>query len=152
MAPITRPGPAPVVVAPANYQAPLPPSVLKEALEPYPMPPGTPLADDLYRQTDADVFRKSWGCLNCHQGVKDMHDLETVKLGCIDCHGGHADAPTKEMAHVHPCQPHAWPTSANPVRTYTLLNHEDPEFIRFVNPGDLRVAHISCGACHPRVG
>ena len=44
----------------------------------------------------------------------------------------------------------AWPTSANPVRSYTLLNHESPEFIRFVNPGDLRVAHISCGACHPR--
>ncbi|MCA9169354.1 MAG: hypothetical protein KDB23_16890, partial [Planctomycetales bacterium] len=43
----------------------------------------------------------------------------------------------------------AWRTSANPVRSYTLLNHEDPEFIRFVNPGDLRVAHISCGQCHP---
>src|SRR5207249_658649 len=29
-------------------------------------------------------------------------------------------------------------------------NHEHPEFIRFVNPGDLRVAHISCGTtgCH----
>ena len=80
----------------------------------------------------------------------DMHDLETVKLGCIDCHGGNADAPTKEAAHVQPCLPHAWPTSANPVRSYTLLNHESPEFIRFVNPGDLRVAHISCGACHAR--
>ena len=34
--------------------------------------------------------------------------------------------------------------------SYTLLNHESPEFIRFVNPGDLRVAHISCGtaSCH----
>jgi hypothetical protein len=30
------------------------------------------------------------------------------------------------------------------------LNHEGPEFIRFVNPGDLRVAHLSCGttSCH----
>ena len=36
------------------------------------------------------------------------------------------------------------------MRTYTLLNHESPEFIRFVNPGDLRVAHMSCGTagCH----
>ena len=36
------------------------------------------------------------------------------------------------------------------MRTYTLLNHESPEFIRFVNPGDLRVAHISCGGCHAK--
>lgn len=95
-------------------------------------------------------MRKSWGCINCHQGVVDMHDLPTVKLGCVDCHGGNADVHTKEAAHVKPSVPQAWPTSANPVRSYTLLNHESPEFIRFVNPGDLRVAHISCGACHPR--
>ena len=33
-----------------------------------------------------------------------------------------------------------------------MLNHESPEFIRFVNPGDLRIAHISCGTsgCHDR--
>ena len=37
--------------------------------------------------------------------------------------------------------PEAWDSSANPVRSYTLLNHESPEFVRFVNPGDLRVAH-----------
>ena len=43
------------------------------------------------------------------------------------------------------------PVPANPVRSYTLLNHESPEFIRFVNPGDLRVAHISCGGL-PRQG
>jgi hypothetical protein len=30
------------------------------------------------------------------------------------------------------------------------MNHESPEFVRFVNPGDLRVAHLSCGTtgCH----
>ena len=38
------------------------------------------------------------------------------------------------------------------MRSYTLLNHESPEFIRFVNPGDFRIAHISCGTagCHPK--
>jgi hypothetical protein len=51
---------------------------------------------------------------------------------------------------VKPCNPQGWPTSGNPVRSYTLLNHESPEFIRFVNPGDLRVAHIACGSCHQR--
>src|SRR5262245_16802047 len=54
------------------------------------------------------------------------------------------------MAHLQPCLQQAWPTSGNPVRSYALLNHESPEFIRFVNRGDLRVAHISCGACHAR--
>ena len=29
-----------------------------------------------------------------------------------------------------------------------LLNHESPEFIQFVNPGDLRVAEKTCGLCH----
>src|SRR5581483_7442279 len=29
-----------------------------------------------------------------------------------------------------------------------LLNRESPEFIRFVNPSDYRVARESCGACH----
>ena len=56
--------------------------------------------------------------------------------------------PTKIAPHVHPCVPDGWPTSGNPVRSYTLLNHESPDFIRFVNPGDLRIAHLSCGVCH----
>src|SRR5207244_6916355 len=43
---------------------------------------------DLMRQTDADAMRKSWGCVNCHQGVRDMPDLEPVKLGCCGCGGG----------------------------------------------------------------
>ena len=50
-----------------------------------------------------------------------------------------------------PGSPRPGATSANPVRSYTLLNHESPEFVRFVNPGDLRIAHLSCGTanCHP---
>ena len=31
-----------------------------------------------------------------------------------------------------------------------MLNHESPEFIRFFNPGDLRVAATTCGGCHPK--
>ena len=41
-----------------------------------------------------------------------------------------------------------WPSSAKPERTYTLLNRESPEFMRFINPGDLRAAREACGACH----
>ena len=57
---------------------------------------------------------------------------------------------TMRHAHVLPRDEKAWnwPSSATPERTYTLLNRESPEFIRFMNPGDLRVAREACGACH----
>jgi hypothetical protein len=69
----------------------------------------------------------------------------------VDCHGGNPDEYDKQRAHVLPKYPDAWVGSANPVRSYTLLNHELPEFVRFVNPGDLRIAHLTCGiaGCHP---
>jgi hypothetical protein len=113
------------------------------------------------------VAEKSAGCLSCHSGIEEMHASPAVRLGCIDCHGGNAtvhrnpgDEPSGEayrqivqQAHVHPLHPERWirdgvRSSANPERSYTLLNDESPEFVRFVNPGDLRVAHLTCGACH----
>ena len=61
----------------------------------------------------------------------------------------------KTDAHVQPRFPREWQsegkyTGANPERTNTLLNRESWEFVRFVNPGDLRVAAQTCGssACH----
>jgi hypothetical protein len=93
-----------------------------------------------------------------------MHATPAVVLGCTDCHGGNAairgDASlprtdpryvaARDQAHVLPKYPKAWhwPSSANPPRSYTLLNIESPEYIRFVNPSDYRVARDSCGACH----
>ena len=112
--------------------------------------PHTDGSEDLMSQTADDALQKSWGCINCHQGVHDMHAKPTVKLGCTDCHGGNASCMDQASAHVQPRFPNVWRTSGNPVRSYTLLNHESPEFVRFVNPGDLRVAHISCGSCHPQ--
>ena len=68
--------------------------------------------------------------------------------GSKDCHGGNANVFTKEGSHVAPKYPALWPSAANPVRSYALMNYESPEFVRFMNPGDLRVAHIACGQCH----
>jgi hypothetical protein len=117
-------------------------------------------------QTVAQVEAKSAGCLSCHvkTDAPTMHVSSAVRLGCIDCHGGNAavvgnsalphDHPdyvaARERAHVLPKYPGAWhyPSSANPERSYTLLNREAPEFVRFVNPGDYRVARDACGACH----
>jgi hypothetical protein len=103
---------------------------------------------DLRKQTKQGADVKSAGCVQCHQGSVDPHEKDTVNLGCIDCHGGDASATTKERAHVAARFPQAWRGASNPVRSYTLLNHESPDFVRFVNPGDLRVAHIACGPCH----
>ncbi len=117
-------------------------------------------------QTAAMVAQKSEGCYSCHTrtDVPSMHESSAVKLGCTDCHGGNstivgdpshgfedaAYVKARDQAHVLPRLPNSWhyPDSANPKRSYTLLNKEAPEYIRFVNPGDYRVARDSCGACH----
>src|SRR5439155_315060 len=40
-----------------------------------------------------------------------------------------------------------------PVRSYTLLNRDTQEYVRFVNPGDLRAADQTCGesGCHREI-
>ena len=119
--------------------------------DPFPMPPH--LANvELMKQTPEEAYAKSAGCMGCHRNVGDPHGKDTLRIGCTDCHGGDGTACDKNKAHVLPKMPQFWPTSANPVRSYTLLNNESPEFIRFMNPGDFRIAHISCGTagCHPK--
>ena len=131
----------------------LAPEETTDLIQPYPNLPNTP-GVDLSRQSAADAAAKSRGCVVCHKDACDPHLQPdrplTVQLGCIDCHGGDGHATTKELAHVQPRYPDVWSSSANPVRSYTVLNRESPEFIRFVNPGDLRIAHLSCGICHAR--
>ena len=58
---------------------------------------------------------------------------------------------TMAKAHVAPRHPELWQSSANPSDSSVLLNHESPEFIRFVNPADLRVAEQACGLCHSKI-
>jgi hypothetical protein len=114
----------------------------------------------------ADAHLRSAGCQSCHTGSDSasMHRSDSVVLGCTDCHGGDAtvrrpdgsnpkDAAyitARDTAHVLPRFPADWhfPSAANPERSYTLLNREAPEFVRFVNPSDYRVVRESCGACH----
>ena len=120
------------------------------------------------KQTWLDADGKSTGCISCHSesDASTMHVSQSVVLGCTDCHGGDASirppsgvtdgeqyASARDLAHVQPLYPESWhyPSSANPERSYTLLNRESPEFIRFVNPSDYRVATTACGACHQAV-
>jgi hypothetical protein len=110
---------------------------------------------DLLRQTVEEAAAKSAGCQssNCHVGIEPMHVSPAVHLGCTDCHGGNAQTTDKVRAHVLSRLPQYWPSSANPVRSYTLLNQESPDYVRFRNPGDLRVADQSCGSnsCHAAI-
>ena len=90
------------------------------------------------------------GCERCHTNIEPMHVSTAVKLTCVDCHGGDASATEKSKAHVLPNNPNIFKTSANPERSYTALLQESPEFVKFVNPGDLRVAAETCGRCHAK--
>jgi hypothetical protein len=100
-------------------------------------------------QSPADARRKSAGCMECHSGIEEMHSSPYVVLGCTDCHGGDpTPGLTMRKAHVAPRNPVFWQSSAKPSDSSVLLNHESPEFIRFVNPADLRVADKACGLCH----
>ena len=121
---------------------------------------------NLIDQTPADAEAKSVGCMECHKttDAPSMHSSPNVVLGCTDCHGGNAAAKRPpntsvadasyqsvlKSAHVLPRFPIQWgyPSSANPPGSFAQLNRESPEFIRFINPGDLRVARQACGACH----
>jgi len=130
-------------------------------------------------QDQAPSPPKLEGCISCHGLIEPMHKYGTtetldklnngkdaVGLSCTGCHGGNpvprtASIDTKEMervkneAHVRPKFPAEWKrdgkyTGANPERTNTLLARESWQFVRFVNPGDLRVAAATCGGggCH----
>ncbi len=104
---------------------------------------------NLVDQSKAAVSLKSRGCIACHQNSGDPHDSEYVRLGCTDCHGGDpTPGLTMRQAHPTPRNPVFFESSANPSSSDVLFNHESPEFIQFVNPGDLRVASKTCGDCH----
>jgi hypothetical protein len=97
-----------------------------------------------------DVTRLNEGCVTCHKpDAPTMHKATTVRLACVDCHGGTPRANEKDKAHVRP-RLDIWKTSANPQQAGPASLEESIEFIRFVNPGDLRVAGQTCGlgGCH----
>lgn len=110
--------------------------------------------EDLLRQSDAEVRRKSEGCTSaqCHVNTEPMHASPAVRLGCTDCHGGNAATTEKLKGHVLPrlVREWNWPSTANPERPYTLSLRESLDYVRFINPGDLRAAPQTCGTstCH----
>lgn len=110
------------------------------------------------------------GCTDCHGG-----DASVMSTMSAPGRPGKPGTPIEDdaylaamnRAHVLPRNPQAWygapvvaygdHAHADPMRLHgsrtpeasaTLLLKESPEFVRFINPGDLRVADFACGACH----
>jgi hypothetical protein len=122
-----------------------------------PAPAGTGRADE------AEVAAFSKSCLACHSQT-DSHTMHetAVRLACVDCHGGHPDIDVPAnisstdpkyrtlmlAAHVEPRNRELWSSSANPQVAATATITESPDFVRFVNPGDLRAAQVACASCH----
>jgi len=115
------------------------------------------------------------GCVDCHGGRGDVRNpLDHVGRPNQETDAPITDASYLErmrQAHVQPRNPEAWygrdqfqdaeefgkhvkkdseqlHGSRNPENTTALLNQESPQFIRFINPGDLRVATFACASCH----
>ena len=120
----------------------------------------------LLMQTQEEADRKSAGCRSCHTKTdsQTMHTSPAVRLGCTDCHGGNPDIrisnglsaqspeyiTAKNQAHLQPRVLSNKLDGALPVRAYTAWLRENPDYIRFINPGDLRIAAATCGraGCH----
>ena len=127
---------------------------------------GTQESTPFRGQSPEEADRKSSGCISCHTSTDEptMHPTKTVRLGCTDCHGGISSiaitpgtAPNspeynsaKEKAHVQPRDASFKNRSNLPERAYTAWLKESAEYVKFVNPGDLRVAPETCGTlgCH----
>ena len=104
----------------------------------------------------------SAACQKCHAGIEQMHpevDVKDVKTGkeesraltCVECHGGNGDGADKAHAHVQPKNTQLFAKRAYRKSSYAAINGEAPEFIRFMNPSDLRIAHNTCGNCHAEI-
>lgn len=93
--------------------------------------PGTPIDDDAYlgAMTRAHIAPRN---PQAWYGGTDLADGRPF--------GAHPESHAKGSLHG----------SRTPENTAALLTMESPEFVRFVNPGDLRIAHLACGECHAR--
>jgi hypothetical protein len=113
-------------------------------------------------ETPVQAAHSSSGCLTCHNAIEhpNMHNEDTVQVGCADCHGGDAAVvaegspgsppylEAEKRAHVAPRFAADTARGGHPERPYARWLQESLEYVRFSNPGDLRVAPYTCGSCH----
>ncbi|HEV2296336.1 MAG TPA: hypothetical protein VGR35_21010 [Tepidisphaeraceae bacterium] len=133
-------------------------------------PPATKL-------TSEQVKYESASCLACHNELAaetgggvggihaDSHDMHARNqfISCVGCHGGDGRVPVpsglnseqrelvKRLAHPKPAVSELWTSAANPKTVGAATLRETADYIRFVNPGDLRAARVACFNCHQDV-
>ncbi len=103
---------------------------------------------------------KGDACQSCHVDIEPIHPESVAELTgqCVLCHGGDRDADTLEEAHVP--VPADWAAIRGPdlpaapdgfIKDFASdqLAQVDPAYLRFINPGDIRVVDETCGRCHP---
>lgn len=103
------------------------------------------------------VIMDDGSCLACHRpvqpdgtrvGIEEAHPaIDGEPLSCTDCHGGDDRAFAQSEAHVQPL-----PGASPYIKSLTTgeLDEVRPEYLQFVNPGDLRAAPKACGGSSPR--
>lgn len=97
------------------------------------------------------------GCLTCHEGIEQAHGPIPGDQ-CVICHGGDPESRSKAEAHVSipsdwaeirgdglPVAPEGFIRDFAPDQ----LDRLDPAYLKFINPGDIRVVDSTCGTCHP---
>src|SRR4051794_2834094 len=135
--------------------------------------PAAPSMDESKQRPEGFVQQANATCVACHSasdgdtmhnGKLSNSNATVVSITCVDCHGGNNDVnvPTglkkgdpgfdnfKYQAHVEPTRPEIWEkdSARNPEIQQVATLKENVDYIRFINPGDLRAAQASCGACH----
>lgn len=142
-----------------------------------PLEPAEGTEENLSDYDAVSVKTMNANCIACHTGYepkgagKDVHTMHAdgYAISCVDCHGGNwqVSVPAgitkedpgfealKNTAHVLPNPKTAsiWMmgarlSSANPEIPGALTLSESPDYIRFVNPGDLNSAKAACYNCH----
>jgi len=84
------------------------------------------------------TFAEAGGkCISCHLFIEDAHPERL--LYCTDCHGG--DDTTRDMAVAHVEAAQVLP--ANPI--ILPVDYPDADYLRFLNPSNLRVVRQTCG-------
>lgn len=96
-------------------------------------------------------------CVTCHEGIEQAH-TQIPANRCSVCHGGDPTKLRKELAHV--AIPDDWatirgtglpPAPEGFIRDFApdQLDAIDPDYLKFINPGDMRVLDSTCATCHP---
>jgi hypothetical protein len=96
--------------------------------------------------------------VSCHEGIEFAHTPYISEGRCSVCHGGDPTRTLKRRAHI--AIPENWADirgEALPLSPDGFIRDFAPDqlaqlpedYVRFINPGDVRVLDETCGTCHP---